>query len=114
MEVSIIGQGYVGLTIAAFASKHHKVIGFDTNFENVAQLNRGISHIEGVASEIIAAAIKTGNYRATTNASDISNADIVVIAVPTPLTMDRKPDLSFIVKGVGTAITTISALEISL
>jgi UDP-N-acetyl-D-glucosamine dehydrogenase len=96
MEVSIIGQGYVGLTIAAFASKHHKVIGFDTNFENVTQLNRGISHIEGVASEIIAAAIKTGNYRATTNASDISNADIVVIAVPTPLTMDRKPDLSFI------------------
>lgn len=96
MEVSIIGQGYVGLTIAAFASKHHKVIGFDTNFENVAQLNRGISHIEGVASEIIAAAIKTGNYRATTNASDISNADIVVIAVPTPLTVDRKPDLSFI------------------
>ena len=96
MEVSIIGQGYVGLTIAAFASKHHNVIGFDTNLENVAQLNRGISHIEGVASEVIAAAIKSGNYRATTNASDISSSDIVVIAVPTPLTKDRKPDLSFI------------------
>ncbi len=96
MEVSIIGQGYVGLTIAAFASKHHKVIGFDTNFESVTQLNKGISHIEGVASEVIAAAIKIGNYRATTNVSDISNTDVVVIAVPTPLTMDRKPDLSFI------------------
>ncbi len=96
MEVGIIGQGYVGLTIAAFASKHHKVIGFDTNFESVTQLNKGISHIEGVASEVIAAAIKIGNYRATTNVSDISNTDVVVIAVPTPLTMDRKPDLSFI------------------
>jgi UDP-N-acetyl-D-glucosamine dehydrogenase len=96
MEVGIIGQGYVGLTIAAFASKHHKVIGFDTNFESVTQLNKGISHIEGVASEVIAAAIKVGNYRATTNVSDISNTDVVVIAVPTPLTMDRKPDLSFI------------------
>jgi UDP-N-acetyl-D-glucosamine dehydrogenase len=96
MEVSIIGQGYVGLTIAAFASKHHNVIGFDTNLENVTQLNRGISHIEGVASHVIAAAIKSGNYRATTNASDISNSDIVVIAVPTPLTRDRKPDLSFV------------------
>ncbi len=96
MEVSIIGQGYVGLTIAAFATKHHKVIGFYTNFESVTQVNKGISHIEGVASEVIAAAIKIGNYRATTNVSDISNTDVVVIAVPTPLTMDRKPDLSFI------------------
>jgi len=96
MEVSIIGQGYVGLTSAAFASKHHKVIGFDTNSENVAQLKQGISHIEGVASGDISAAISAGNYRATTNAADISNSDIVVIAVPTPLTQDRKPDLSFI------------------
>ena len=107
MQVSIIGQGYVGLTIAAFASKHHNVIGFDTNLENVDQLNGGISHIEGVASNVIAAAIKAGNYRATTNASDISNSDIVVIAVPTPLTKDRKPDLSFIdsaCKSIGTSI----------
>jgi UDP-N-acetyl-D-glucosamine dehydrogenase len=107
MEVSIIGQGYVGLTIAAFASKHHNVIGFDTNLENVAQLNRGVSHIEGVDSDVIAAAIKSGNYRATTNASDISNADIVVIAVPTPLTIDRKPDLSYIdsaCRSIGTSL----------
>ena len=107
MEVSIIGQGYVGLTIAAFASKHHNVIGFDTNLENVAQLNRGVSHIEGVDSDVIAAAIKSGNYRATTNASDISSSDIVVIAVPTPLTKDRKPDLSFIdsaCRSIGTSL----------
>ncbi|MEY4693465.1 MAG: hypothetical protein RL437_745 [Actinomycetota bacterium] len=96
MEVSIIGQGYVGLTIAAFASKHHNVIGFDTNSEYVSQLNRGISHIEGVASEDISAAISAGKYLATTNAVDISNSEIVVIAVPTPLTQERKPDLSFI------------------
>lgn len=96
MEVIIIGQGYVGLTIAAFASKHHKVIGFDNNPDNVARLNQGISHIEGVASDVITAAIAAGNYRATTDPRDISEPDIVVIAVPTPLTVDRKPDLSFI------------------
>ncbi|CAN2171229.1 WecC UDP-N-acetyl-D-mannosaminuronate dehydrogenase [Candidatus Nanopelagicaceae bacterium] len=96
MKVAIIGQGYVGLTISAFASKHHQVIGFDNNSENVLRLNRGISHIEGVDSKDLAAAIAAGNYRATTNASDISDAEIVVIAVPTPLTKDRKPDLSFI------------------
>ena len=96
MKVAIIGQGYVGLTISAFASKHHQVIGFDNNSENVSRLNQGISHIEGVDSKDLAAAIAAGNYRATTNASDISDAEIVVIAVPTPLTKDRKPDLSFI------------------
>ena len=107
MKVAIIGQGYVGLTISAFASKHHQVIGFDNNSENVSRLNRGISHIEGVDSKDLAAAIAAGNYRATTNASDISDAEIVVIAVPTPLTKDRKPDLSFIesaCKTIGSSI----------
>lgn len=96
MKVAIIGQGYVGLTIAAFASRHHQVIGFDNNPENVVRLNQGISHIEGVASSDLTAAIESENYRATTNFSDIADADIVVIAVPTPLTKERKPDLSFI------------------
>ena len=96
MKVAIIGQGYVGLTIAAFASKDNQVIGFDKSVETVARLNKGISHIEGVKSSDLAAAIKSGNYRATTDPADISDAEIVVIAVPTPLTADRKPDLSFI------------------
>jgi UDP-N-acetyl-D-glucosamine dehydrogenase len=96
MKVAIIGQGYVGLTIAAFASEHHQVIGFDNNDENVVRLNQGISHIEGVDSKDLVAAIAKGNYKATTNAIDIADAEIVVIAVPTPLDKDRKPDLTFI------------------
>jgi UDP-N-acetyl-D-glucosamine dehydrogenase len=96
MKVAIIGQGYVGLTIAAFASKDHQVIGFDKSAETVARLNTGISHIEGVESCDLAEAISSGRYLATTNPADISDAEIVVIAVPTPLTLDRKPDLSFI------------------
>jgi UDP-N-acetyl-D-glucosamine dehydrogenase len=96
MKIAIIGQGYVGLTIAAFASKDHQVIGFDKSAETVARLNKGISHIEGVDSRDLKMAISSGNYLATTEAADISDAEIVVIAVPTPLTADRKPDLSFI------------------
>jgi UDP-N-acetyl-D-glucosamine dehydrogenase len=96
MKVTIIGQGYVGLTIAAFASKHHQVVGFDNNAVNVARLNQGTSHIEGVDSKDIAAAISAGNYRATTESADISESEIVVIAVPTPLRKDRKPDLTYI------------------
>ena len=96
MKVAVIGQGYVGLTIAAFASKTNRVIGFDNNQHVVDQLNQGTSHIEGVESISIKTAIALGNYRATTNGSDIAGAEIVVIAVPTPLDGTRKPDLSFI------------------
>jgi len=95
-KVAIIGQGYVGLTISAFASKSYQVIGFDMSEKVVDQLNQGISHIEGVKSADIKAAIAAGNYRATTNGADIAGADIVVIAVPTPLDKDRKPDLTYI------------------
>jgi UDP-N-acetyl-D-glucosamine dehydrogenase len=95
-KVAIIGQGYVGLTIAAFASKANQVVGFDNNQEVVDQLNQGISHIEGVDSAALKSAIEAGDYRASTSGSDISEAEIVVIAVPTPLDADRKPDLAFI------------------
>jgi UDP-N-acetyl-D-glucosamine dehydrogenase len=96
MKVAIIGQGYVGLTISAFAGEHFDVIGFDSNQRIVDQLNRGISHIEGVESSVLQQWIKAGRYQATTNGQEIADADLVVIAVPTPLSDDRKPDLGFI------------------
>jgi UDP-N-acetyl-D-glucosamine dehydrogenase len=96
MKVAIIGQGYVGLTISVFAAEYFEVIGFDSNQKIVDQLNMGISHIEGVESALLSKWIKTGRYRATAQGGDIRDCEIVVIAVPTPLTVDRKPDLSFI------------------
>jgi UDP-N-acetyl-D-glucosamine dehydrogenase len=96
MKVAIIGQGYVGLTIAAFAAEFFHVVGFDSNQKIVEQLNLGISHIEGVEGHLLKKWIKSGSYQATTKGGDIRDADLVVIAVPTPLTNDRKPDLSFI------------------
>lgn len=96
MKVAIIGQGYVGLTISAFAGEFFDVVGFDKNEKVVGQLNSGISHIEGVESIVLKRWIATGRYRATTHGRDISDADLVVIAVPTPLSLDRKPDLAFI------------------
>jgi UDP-N-acetyl-D-glucosamine dehydrogenase len=96
MNVGVIGQGYVGLTISIFASKAFNVIGFDSNSSVVSNLNMGISHIEGVDSQLLSHRIREGRYSATTNPSDLNFVDIVVIAVPTPLTQDRKPDLTFI------------------
>jgi UDP-N-acetyl-D-glucosamine dehydrogenase len=96
VKVLIIGQGYVGLTISVFAAEHHEVIGFDKNQGVVDALNSGKSHIEGVASSDLVKSIAAGKYKATTNASEIAGSDVAVIAVPTPLTKDRKPDLAFI------------------
>ncbi len=115
MKIAVIGQGYVGLTISVFAAEFFEVVGFDNNSKVVAQLNQGISHIEGVESSILNKWISEGRYKATTLGEDISDADIAVIAVPTPLTKDRKPDLGFIeaaCKTIGTYIKK-SALVIN-
>ena len=96
MKVGIIGQGYVGLTISAFAGEFFEVVGFDNNQKIVDQLNSGFSHIEGVESSVIQSWIRAGRYQATTLGQDLADVELVVIAVPTPLSLDRKPDLGFI------------------
>jgi UDP-N-acetyl-D-glucosamine dehydrogenase len=95
-KVSIIGQGYVGLTIALFASENYQVTGFDMDSEVVKRLNQGHSHIEGVPSSDLKRLLDNNQYRATTQSCEIADSDIVVIAVPTPLGLDRKPDLRFL------------------
>ena len=101
MRVAIIGQGYVGLTIAiGAAGAGHEVIGFDVNKELVSKLNSGVSHIEGISSSQLAAYLSTYIYKASTDPAVLSGCDVVVIAVPTPLTEARNPDLSFVYAGV--------------
>ncbi len=96
MKVAVIGQGYVGLTISVFASEHFSVVGFDSNKVVVDQINQGISHIEGISNSRLARRLKSGNFRATFDGRDLKGSDVIVIAVPTPLTPERIPDLSFL------------------
>jgi UDP-N-acetyl-D-glucosamine dehydrogenase len=97
MRVAIIGQGYVGLTIAVGAAgAGHSVTGFDVNEELVAALNAGTSHIEGIADKELASFIASGAYKASTAPAVIDGCDVIVIAVPTPLDAARNPDLSFV------------------
>ena len=97
MRVAIIGQGYVGLTIAAgAASAGHTVFGFDINSELVNQLNLGKSHIEGISDSQLAGFVSAGLFTASSDPSILQGSDVIVIAVPTPLDVDRKPDLSFV------------------
>ena len=97
MRVAIIGQGYVGLTIAVdAAAAGNTVVGFDVNNALVAQLNAGNSHIEGISDSALAALVGSGAYKASTDASVLDGCDVIVIAVPTPLDDARNPDLSFV------------------
>lgn len=96
MKIGIIGQGYVGLTIAAFAGEAYEIIGYDTNEKLVRQLNSGFSHIEGVTNEDLQKLIRAGKYIASSNGADLSEVELVLIAVPTPINKARQPDLSYI------------------
>ena len=97
MRVAIIGQGYVGLTIAVGAAgAGHSVAGFDVNDSLVAALNTGTSHIEGITDASLAGFVASGAYKASTDASVLDGSDVIVIAVPTPLDDKRNPDLSYV------------------
>ena len=97
MRVAIIGQGYVGLTIGiGAAGGGHSVLGFDVNTGLVSELNSGISHIEGISKSQLTKLTQDGKYKATSDASLLDSAEVIVIAVPTPLTAARQPDLTFV------------------
>jgi len=97
MKVSIVGQGYVGQSLAiAAAHAGHIVLGYDVNPDLINQLVDGKSYVPGVNSNVLFELQKKGNFTPTTNAQLISNSEIVIIAVPTPLDVNRQPDLSFV------------------
>mgnify|MGYP006270983885 CR=1 FL=1 len=97
MRVAIVGQGYVGLTLAMGASNAgHQVVGIDSDVNRVTSLNGGKSHVEGISDSEILSAIGSGSYQATSKYEEIFDCEIVVIAVPTPLDDKGSPDLSIL------------------
>jgi UDP-N-acetyl-D-glucosamine dehydrogenase len=96
VKVGIIGLGYVGLPLAVeFAEAGHDVIGVDTDQRKLTALAAGESYIEDVASERVAAAGE--RLRPSARYADLASCDAVIIAVPTPLTENREPDLGALV-----------------
>jgi UDP-N-acetyl-D-glucosamine dehydrogenase len=97
MRVAVIGQGYVGLTVSIGAvNAGHEVIGIDLSENLVSNLALGNSHIEGITDAVLAGALETGRYKPSTDTSFIADSDLVVIAVPTPLSEAGQPDLSIL------------------
>jgi UDP-N-acetyl-D-glucosamine dehydrogenase len=102
--VGVIGLGYVGLPLAVeFAKAGFRVVGFDVSERVVALLMRGESHIQDVTAADVAALVKSGKFEATTEEKRLGETDAISIAVPTPLSKTRDPDMSYVISAAETA-----------
>jgi UDP-N-acetyl-D-glucosamine dehydrogenase len=105
-KVAVLGLGYVGLPLAVvLADAGFQVLGIDPDEEKVSLLNKGISYIDDVDTEIVKRHTESGAIKATVEFSAVAEADAVSICVPTPLRKTRDPDLSYIVQ-VSESIST--------
>ncbi|MCL6564094.1 MAG: nucleotide sugar dehydrogenase [Firmicutes bacterium] len=96
-KVAVVGLGYVGLPLAVtHAQAGYTVIGLDDNPKKVEQVNRGQSYIPDVPSQLLREVVDQGKLFATGRYQDLSQADVITICVPTPLTENKEPDLSYI------------------
>jgi UDP-N-acetyl-D-glucosamine dehydrogenase len=97
MQISVIGQGYVGLPVAiAAAESGFSVLGIDNDERKVSFLNNKKSAIEDLSDKIVSDQVNNSHYKATCDYSEIANSDIIIVCVPTPLDGSNKPDLSIL------------------
>ena len=96
-RIGVIGLGYVGLPLVrAFHDKGFPVLGFDVDPEKVTALKDGRSYIRQIPDAKIAAMRATGRFDATAEFARLGEADAILICVPTPLTRQREPDMTFV------------------
>ena len=94
----IVGLGYVGLPLAMeLVRAGYRVLGFDISQRVVDNLNAGRSHVQDVPSSEIAAAVKDKKFSATNDLSRLAEPDAISIAVPTPLSKTKDPDVSYVI-----------------
>ena len=96
-KTAVVGLGYVGLPFAVEKAKvGFPVIGIDQNPKRASMANKGENYIKDVKDEELREIVANGTFKATTDFSVLAECDVVVICVPTPLTITRDPDISYI------------------
>lgn len=101
-SVGVIGLGYVGLPlIVEFCLKGFNTIGFEVDRMKADEINTGRSHIVDVADENIRKCVDSGRLAATIDFSRLSDCDVIIICVPTPLRKTKDPDMSYILTAGG-------------
>ena len=108
--VGVVGLGYVGLPLAAATARSgFKTIGFDIDPEKPPRLNRGQSYIDAVTDAELGKLIAEQRFTATDDFSRLADCDVIAICVPTPLTRQREPDLSYVEATVRNIALTLRA-----
>jgi UDP-N-acetyl-D-glucosamine dehydrogenase len=98
-EIAIVGAGYVGVPLArVFADAGKSVVLVDVDHTRVERLNRGESYIEDVPSEVLQRLVAEDRLTATADYDALREADAILVALPTPLSRQREPDLSILVE----------------
>jgi UDP-N-acetyl-D-glucosamine dehydrogenase len=96
-DVAIVGAGYVGVPLAqVFAEAGLRVVLVDVDAGRVDTLNRGESYIEDVSSADLAPLVEAGSIAASTDYDEVRDSDAILVALPTPLSVNREPDLSIV------------------
>src|SRR6266508_4379508 len=97
-RLCVIGLGYVGLPLAVeFAQAGFHVVGIDVDPARVRKLQAGESYIRDVPTRDLGALVRSGHLQATSDFSVLKRADVVNVCVPTPLSKQRDPDMSYVV-----------------
>ena len=100
-KISVIGQGYVGLPLSIYAAESgYLVTGIDLNEHKIQEIKSGNSTIEDISSERLLKQINSDHYCISKDYSKIKDSTIVLICVPTPLDVNRKPDLSYVINAI--------------
>jgi UDP-N-acetyl-D-galactosamine dehydrogenase len=93
-NIAVVGLGYVGLPVAVAFGKENKVIGFDVNTQRIEELN---SHID-FTNEVTINELKEANIKFTNHKEELTTADFIIVAVPTPIDEHNQPDLTPLIK----------------
>jgi UDP-N-acetyl-D-glucosamine dehydrogenase len=94
-KIGVVGLGYVGLPLAIeIAAKKFKVIGIDIDAARVKNINKGISFISDVESPVLKKYVRQKLIKATTDQSQLKQCDVILICVPTPVSVNKEPDLT--------------------
>jgi len=100
-KISVIGQGYVGLPLSIHAAESgYLVAGIDLDDFKIQEIKSGNSTIEDISSQRLSRQIKSSQYSISKDFSTIKDSSIVLICVPTPLDIYRKPDLSYVTNAI--------------
>ena len=99
--IGIVGLGYVGLPLAATAcDKGFNVLGFDVDAKKMDAFASRRSYLKHIPDEVLGRMVDSNRFHATMDYGRLGEADAILICVPTPLTKQREPDLSYVVKTV--------------